>query len=65
MTIGERLDKTFPAHCHACKTPIKRVEHRQCPACGLDQFSQEALSMAWQRRFSVFKHPPHIGAIHT
>ena len=55
-TINERLDKEYPATCHACKTPYKRTDGKWidgavrniCPACGLDQSSAEAAAI-WKR----------------
>lgn len=44
-TIGQRLDRLFPAYC-TCGTPIKRMDKTWhcCPACGIDQTSFEGVS---------------------
>lgn len=56
-TIGERLDRLYPAKCYACGTPYKRTDAKWhdhasrifCKACGLDQTSAEAGSIARYR----------------
>ena len=53
-TIGQRLDRLYPAACYACGTPYKRMDAKWvhgmlrdvCANCGLDQTSDEAACIA-------------------
>ena len=53
-TIGQRLDRLYPAVCYCCGLPYKRTEAKWidgasrnvCTRCGLDQTSAEAYSIA-------------------
>ena len=56
-TIGQRLDRLYPAACYCCGLPYKRMDAQWidgasrniCPRCGLDQHSPEAFDIARHR----------------
>lgn len=49
MSTNERLDREYPASCAACDTPFRRVDGYTCKACGLNNQSAEAMTIAWRR----------------